>query len=159
MNLSSVNANKIPGPIGIAVILCLQAHGITSIIVSEPSPARAAHAKAVGATHVLDPLKADVVASCLALCDGRGAHAVFECAGVQASMDAAFGAVRGKGTVINIGLFETTVVIDPNIVNRKSVTYVGSNIYTRGEFQEVIDAISSGTCAPTRGRGFLCDDG
>jgi hypothetical protein len=29
-------------------------------------------------------------------------------------------------------------------MNRKSVTYIGSNIYTRGEFDEVIGAIADG---------------
>lgn len=126
------------------MILCLQAHGITSVIVSEPSPARAAQAKDAGASHVFDPMKDDVVAKCRGLGDGRGAHCVFECAGVQASMDAAVMAARGKGTIVNIALFETSVTVMANIVNRKQLSYVGSNIYTRGEFQEVIDAIAEG---------------
>ena len=132
------------GPIGIAVILCLRAHGVERIIVSEISALRSRHAKDAGADEVLDPAKEDVVARSCELSDGRGPHVVFECAGVQASMDDAIHAVRGKGTVVNIAIFEKEVTFPANLLNRKSITYVGSNIYTRGEFQEVIDAIADG---------------
>lgn len=85
-----------------------------------------------------------MAAKCKELTEGRGVHAVFECAGIQATFEAAFEAVRGQGKVINIAIFEKEVTFDPNILNRKNLTYMGSNIYTRGEFQEVIDAIAQG---------------
>jgi threonine dehydrogenase-like Zn-dependent dehydrogenase len=94
---------------------------------------------------VLDPTKEDVPAFCKKIADGYGVHAVFDCAGIQAAFDVALASVRGKGAIINIGIFETPLVIQtPNLINRRSISYIGSNIYTRGEFQEVIDAIASG---------------
>lgn len=134
------------GPIGIAVIHCLLAHGVSSITVSEPSELRAAHAKTAGATHALNPIKEDVVEFSKKIGDGRGFHAVFDCAGVQVAFDSALACVRGRGKIVNVAVFESPLVIKtPNIINRRSITYVGSNTYTRGEFQEVIDAIASGT--------------
>lgn len=132
------------GPIGIAVILCLKAHGVERIVVSEPSPSRRQHANEAGADYVLDSSREDVVARSREVADGRGPHVVFECAGVQASMDVAVHAVRGKGTIVNIAIFEKDLNFPANVLNRKSITYIGSNIYTRGEFQEVIDAIADG---------------
>lgn len=131
------------GPIGIAVILCLRAFGVRRIVVSELSPLRREHARMVGA-EVLDPSGEDVVERARELADGLGPHVVFECAGVQASLEAAVQAVRGKGTIVNIAIFEKEITFPVNVLNRKSITYVGSNIYTRGEFQEVIDAIADG---------------
>jgi 2-desacetyl-2-hydroxyethyl bacteriochlorophyllide A dehydrogenase len=131
------------GPIGIAVILCLRAFGVKRIVVSELSPLRKEHARNVGA-EVLDPSEGDVVRGCRELSDGLGPHVVFECAGVQASLNTAVEAVRGKGTIVNIAIFEKEVTFPVNVLNRKSVTFVGSNISTRGEFQEVIDAIADG---------------
>ena len=58
--------------------------------------------------------------------------------------DVALPAVRGKGTIVNVGIFEGDIKINPNIINRRSLRYLGSNIYTREEFQEVIDAIADG---------------
>lgn len=132
------------GPIGIAVILCLRAHDIKTIIVSEISAIRSQQAKYAGASHVLNPLTNDVVAESKRLTDGIGCHVALECAGVQASFDTALYGVRGKGTIINIGVFEKDVTFNPNIVNRRSLTYIGSNVYTRKEWQEVIDAIVDG---------------
>lgn len=133
------------GPIGIAVILCLRARGVENIAVSELSSLRSEQAKGAGAKHVFNP-KTDDVIKCVrdVSPDGWGPATVFECAGVQPSMDTAINVVRGKGTIVNIGIFEHDITINPNILNRKSLKYVGSNIYTREEFREVIDAIANG---------------
>lgn len=137
------------GPIGIAVILCLKANGVENISVSEVSEMRSDHAKNAGATHVFNPKREDVAKRTYEVSpDGRGPAAVFECAGVQASMDTALQAVRGQGTIVNIGIFEKEITLNPNIINRRNLTYVGSNIYSLREFQEVIDAIGDGECLP-----------
>ena len=78
------------------------------------------------------------------LTDGLGCAVALECAGVQASFDAALYGVRGQGTIVNIGVFEKDVTFNPNIINRRSLRYVGSNVYTRQEFQETIDAVADG---------------
>jgi threonine dehydrogenase-like Zn-dependent dehydrogenase len=133
------------GPIGIAVVHCLIAHGVNSIVVSEPSQMRRFHAQEAGAAYVLDPTNTNISSFCHTLGDGYGAHAVFDCAGVQAAFDVAIASVRGKGTIINIALYETPLTIQtPNVLNKRSISYIGSNIYTRGEFQAVIDALASG---------------
>ena len=132
------------GPIGLAVTMCLRAHSISNIIVSEVSPGRSAQAKTAGASHVLSPTQCDVVSEVRSLTDGKGAHVVFECAGLQATMTAAIESCRGAGTIVNIGIFEQKVTMDPNVINRRSLRYVGSNCYSRGEFQDVIEAIASG---------------
>lgn len=132
------------GPIGISVILCLCAQGVRKIIVSEISALRSQQAKDAGASHVLNPLTNSVVDECKRLTDSLGCHVALECAGVQASFDASFQCVRGRGTVVNVGIFEKEVTFDPNILNRGSLRYIGSNIYTRAEFQAVIGAIADG---------------
>lgn len=133
------------GPIGIAVILCLRAQGVENISVSELSPLRSEQAKGAGAKYVFNPKEDDVVKRVQEVSpDGWGPQCVFECAGVQASMDVAMPAARGKGTIVNVGIFEKDISINPNILNRRSLKYVGSNVYTQEEFREVIDAIADG---------------
>lgn len=58
------------GPIGLAILLCLRAKGVTKIFASEPSEARHAQASKLGATAVFDPRKADVVSKLKEVCDG-----------------------------------------------------------------------------------------
>ncbi|KAF3936323.1 hypothetical protein ABW19_dt0209024 [Dactylella cylindrospora] len=93
------------GPIGLAVLLCLLARGARQIIISEVSPQRVKHALEIASSHpdvdivVLDPTKDDVVAKSKELCTqgGQGPNVVYDCAGVQKSIDAAIGAVRKSG--------------------------------------------------------------
>ena len=58
------------GPIGQAIILCLKAKGVATIIASEPTKSRHTQAKALGATHSLNPMETDVVARAKEICDG-----------------------------------------------------------------------------------------
>lgn len=135
------------GPIGIAAILCLRAQGVENIAVSELSELRSEQARGAGAKHVFNPKKEDVVQKVKEVsADGWGPAVAIECAGVQPSMDVALNSVRGQGTIVNVGIFEKDITINPNIINRRSLTYVGSNIYSKEEFQEVIDAIADGEC-------------
>ena len=124
----------------------LKARGVESIIVLELSALRAAQAKAAGATRVVDPSKDDVPDTCRQLTDDLGVKVVFDCAGLQVSFDTSLASVRGKGTIVNVAVFPTTELVwkNPNALNRHQLTITGSNVYTRGEFQEVIDAIASG---------------
>ncbi|KFZ20385.1 hypothetical protein V502_03201 [Pseudogymnoascus sp. VKM F-4520 (FW-2644)] len=132
------------GPIGISVVIGLKAHGVEKIYVSEPSSLRAAQAMAAGATEVFNPIEKDVVSSIQAVSDGLGAHILFECAGVQSALDAALAGARGKATIIALAKYAKPVTIWPNNFNKKGLAYIQSNIYTRQEFQEVVDHIASG---------------
>lgn len=114
------------------------------ILVSEPSPARKQQALNAGATIVYNPHIEDAVHCSRRDGDGLGPHAVFEAAGVENSVEVAFNAVRGKGVIVEIGVFENPISIKPGIIRRKSCAWLMSCIYTRAEFQEVIDLLASG---------------
>jgi threonine dehydrogenase-like Zn-dependent dehydrogenase len=132
------------GPIGLMTILCLQASGAGKILVSDPAVGRLERAQKLGADHVFDPTRDDVERSSKEFCDGRGPHVVFECAGVQGSLSTAFAAVRKRGTVLGLALWESKATIDPNDIVLGQIKYVGILPYVPGEFQEVINAIAEG---------------
>ena len=149
------------GPIGLAVIQALRAKGADKIIVSEVAPRRKEFAKQFGANYVVDPTKEDVVKRVKELCDGQGAHVVFDAAGVQPGLDIAILALRARGTLVNIAVWEKNATITPNqfLFREKSMGCVGSTsrltssgerkymgvaTYQEGDFQAVLDAIASG---------------
>jgi threonine dehydrogenase-like Zn-dependent dehydrogenase len=136
------------GPIGLSVIQSLKARGPCTVIVSEVSSRRKEYAKQFGADYVIDPTKEDVVARCRELGDQIGVHVAFDAAGVQAGLDAAVNAVRMRGTVVNIAVWEKPCQITPNDLVFKERRYMGVATYVNGDFQEVIDAISSGRMKP-----------
>lgn len=110
------------GPIGLAVIHALKAKGAEKIIVSEVAPRRKEFAKQFGAHYVLDPTKDDVVARVKEICEGVGVNVAFDAAGVQAGLDTAILAIRARGTLVNIAIWEKSATIIPNhLVFRRHV--------------------------------------
>lgn len=139
------------GPIGLALIMSLKAKGAGKIIVSEVVPGRKDFAKKFGADYVLDPLKDDIVAKVIEICDGRGANVAFDAAGVQAGLDQAVMAVRARGTLVNVAVWEKPVTFHPMRITLKERNYMGIVTYVDGDFQAVVDAIASGKiCSTTR---------
>lgn len=138
------------GPIGLAVLQTLLARGASKIIVSEMATARKQFALDFGAHHVLDPTTDDIVSRCLSLCENQGVHIVFDAAGVQAGLDQAIDAVRARGTIVNIAVWEKPCTINPNKLVFKERKYLGIATYVNGDFQEVMDAISEGRMRPEK---------
>lgn len=132
------------GPIGLALIMTLKARGAKNIILSEVVSGRREFAKNFGATHVIDPMKDDFVAKVHENCDGRGVNVAFDAAGEQAGLDQAIRAVRARGTLVNVAVWEKPASPDPNSLLLKELNYMGSVTYLEGDFQAVIDAIASG---------------
>lgn len=128
--------------------MALKAKGAKKIIVSEVSKRRQEYAKNFGAHYILDPTKEDIPKRCRELCEKQGVHVVFDCAGVQAGLDAAVHAVRARGTIVNIAIWEKSCTIVPNDLVFKERKWMGVATYVRGDFQEVIDAISAGSMQP-----------
>lgn len=102
------------GPIGLAIIKCLKIRQPGQIIVAEVAPNRGRFAQKFGATAVIDPREQDVVSKCKELCDGQGPDIAIDCAGVAASIKAACSAVRNRGTVVNVSIWEKEIPFDMN---------------------------------------------
>jgi threonine dehydrogenase-like Zn-dependent dehydrogenase len=69
---------------------------------------------------------------------------------VQAGLDQAIEAVRARGTIVNIAVWEKPCTIHPNKLVFKERKYMGIATYVEGDFQEVMDAISEGRMKPER---------
>ena len=73
------------------------------IIVSDPVAERREMAKALGATHVLDPASDDVIMAARDLTGGIGVDYAFETAGVADLVTQGFHASRNGGTIVCVG--------------------------------------------------------
>lgn len=137
------------GPIGCAVFLALRAQGLTKIVVSEVTQARRDMLVKLGAENVLSPTDADVVAAVRELSGGRGAHAVFECAGLPVTLSTALDALRPRGTIVNVAIrAEPVPQVDLNLYLYKEATLVSSIAYRDEDWVEVIEAVGSGKIKP-----------
>lgn len=70
------------GPIGLAVVLCLKAMAVETIVLSEVASSRQAFGTKFGATHVVDPLSQDITGFLSGQVDRTSVDVVFDCAGV-----------------------------------------------------------------------------
>ncbi|KAN0095326.1 GroES-like protein [Hyaloscypha variabilis] len=136
------------GPIGIAVIQALRARGCGQILVSELSASRQKFAKQFGADVILDPRKDDIVQKAHDLTDGLGVDIVFDCAGVAVGLEAACKAIKIRGTVVNVAIWEKAVPFQPNDLVFREGKYVACLGYVKQDFRDVIDAIATGNMSP-----------
>ncbi|OAQ64441.1 (R,R)-butanediol dehydrogenase/diacetyl reductase [Pochonia chlamydosporia 170] len=136
------------GPIGLAVVQVLIGRGCKNIIVTEVSSKRREYATQFGAHHTIDPINENVVARVEELTGGLGADVAFDAAGAQAALDTAFDALKARGTLVNIAVWEKRANLAMNGLVFRERSYMGVATYSLGDFEAVLDAISTGKIKP-----------
>ena len=96
------------------MIQCAKARGATTVIAVEVARERLNFAKMFGATHIFDPRSEDVVKRSKEVCGGQGPKIAFDCAGVPTSIKTAALAIKSRGTVVNVAIWEKEVPFQPN---------------------------------------------
>ena len=132
------------GPIGLSVVQTLVAKGCKNIIVSEVSTKRSQFAKEFGAHHTINPTNVDVVEEVAKLTNGQGADVAFDAAGVQVGLDSAMQAIKARGMLVNIAVWEKRASLAMNDLVFRERAYMGIATYSLGDFEEVLEAMSSG---------------
>jgi 2-desacetyl-2-hydroxyethyl bacteriochlorophyllide A dehydrogenase len=129
------------GPIGLTVVMCARAAGVSEIVVFERSESRRRLAAEVGADHALT-LEEATTAPSWVLDDG--ADVSFECGGAPATIDAAVEMTRPGGRVILVALYERPQPVNLPMVVPKGLT-IRAALGSRAEdFQRAVDMVASG---------------
>lgn len=137
------------GPIGLAVVQVLLARGANPVICAEVAKKRQEFAKEFGAHHIIDPSKQDTVAVSKELCGGvNGPDIVFDCAGVPASIKTACHAVRSRGAVINVAIWEKEIPFNPNWLTFREASLKSVLGYQKKDYEGVLDALGKGSLKP-----------
>jgi len=132
------------GPVGLAVVKVLLAVGAKQIYVSELAEARKEYALKAGATEVWDPRHVDVVKACREKSpSGLGVDVSFDCAGVPASIKTAIKAVKPRGTICNVALWNKDVPVPLMEITSTEKVIVGTCCMV-DDFPAVIQMVSDG---------------
>lgn len=99
------------GPIGLCATVGAKLMGATKIIGVETVPARAAIAQRLGADHIVDFRKVDVVDEIMKLTNGRGVDVAIEALGTQPTFEAALRVIRPGGTLSSLGVYSKDLTI------------------------------------------------
>lgn len=134
------------GAIGQLHAQLAKAHGVSTVIVSEPSPSRRELALRLGADIVLDPVNEDMAEVVDEATAGRGADVVVVCTGVPALVDQALKATALRGRVSLFAGFPKTefAQIDPNLIHYRELTVHGSSNSTPADYARAMTLIASG---------------
>ena len=137
------------GPIGLAIVQALKAHGVKAIIVADTNPLKKDYASRAGAHHFIDSFEEDVIQACASHAPGRaGVQFAFDTAGKQATLDQCVGSLRVGGTVVNVAIWGGSASVMPNAFTLGEKKYSGSAVYVERDFDEVISSISKGKIEP-----------
>jgi L-iditol 2-dehydrogenase len=131
------------GMIGLLVIQVLRAAGCRRVVAIDLDDDRLKLALKLGATAALRADSADLPGRVGALCDGRGADAVFEVVGLATTVRAAVECARKGGSVTLVGNAEPTVGLPLQAVVTRQITLIGS-CASAGEYPACLELIASG---------------
>ncbi|MCT1550831.1 alcohol dehydrogenase catalytic domain-containing protein [Brevibacterium casei] len=131
------------GPIGIGAWYAFRAHGVTDILVSEPSADRRAKIAALGA-EVIDPTTEDLGAAIAERTDGDGVDIVYDAAGVPAALSSGLDNLAPGGRVVLQSPHERGFEIQPSAMMMGEFELIGSVGYTPADFDGVIARMAAG---------------
>ncbi len=131
------------GMIGSVTLQAAKAAGCLRIIAVDSDDAKLGHAKASGATEVLNPNKINVPAAVQDMTGGRGADVAFECVGYSEPVATAIYSVRKGGTVTLVGNLAPKIDIPLQQVVTRQIRLQGS-CASNGEYPQCIDLMARG---------------
>ena len=132
------------GPIGLMTLLWLKHDGIKHVTVSDYAPGRRDLATQLGADLVLDPRETDVIDAITDACGGVPT-VVFECVGVEGTLQTAMETVERSGRVVVVGVCMKEDKILPMVGVTKQLTLQFVLGYTPEEYAETLIALGEGS--------------
>ena len=129
------------GPIGLLTLQCARLAGARTVAVTEVDPTRAALARRLGATQVLDPTQENVSVTLANLTCGIGPDVIYVCTGAPAPFRDAVTLVRKGGQIFVLGVCAEPVDMDLMSVALGDLCIEGS-LAGRAEFPAAIDLVA-----------------
>lgn len=135
------------GPIGLCATAGAKLMGATKIITVDSVASRMEISRTMGADHVIDFSKADVVDEIMRLTDGRGVDVAIEALGRQETFEAALRVLRPGGTLSSLGVYskDLTIPLDAFLAGLGDHTIV-TTLCPGGKerMRRLMDVIASG---------------
>ncbi len=135
------------GTIGLLVLAAARWAGAQDVVVTDVLPAKRERAARLGAATVVDAAAHDVVDRVRGAL-GESADVVFDCVGVQATVDQALRMALKGGTVVVVGVPEAPVTLDLAVLQDQQVRLQGSATYLGVDYATSMWMIEHGAVRP-----------
>jgi (R,R)-butanediol dehydrogenase/meso-butanediol dehydrogenase/diacetyl reductase len=133
------------GPVGLLVLLALQAVGVETVYLTEISKARRDRARELGAIDVFNPLEVKIPRKMKELTEGLGVDVSVEAVGAGTALKDCLASTRHGGTVVVQGIFTERVPIHMLGFVSREITMIGTNSINP---QLALEWISAGRVEP-----------
>lgn len=131
------------GPIGIGLWFALRGHGVTNVLVSEPSGERRAAIERLGAA-TLDPSSDDLAARVADATGGDGVDVAFDAAGVAPVFGALLATMAPQGRLQVVAIHEHALDFNPSQLVMGENEIAAALAYLPSDFDAVIQAMATG---------------
>jgi L-iditol 2-dehydrogenase len=126
------------GPIGNLVAQVAKANGAAQVIITDLSDFRLELAARCGLDVTLNPQKEDLGQAIEARFGPDKADVIFECVGIQATVEQAVRYARKGSAIILVGVFGKKPMVDLMLVQNRELSLVGTQMYQRVDYEQAI---------------------
>ncbi len=145
--LGNVKGKKVlvfgAGPIGNLTAQSAKAMGAESVMITDLSDYRLQKAAECNIDFCVNTAKEDLKEAVLKNFGKDGADAIFECIGIQPTMDQAVSIARKGTTIMVVGVFGDIPRVDLGLVQDRELTLRGTLMYKREDFDDAIKFMAS----------------
>ncbi|MGB2694913.1 MAG: alcohol dehydrogenase catalytic domain-containing protein [Dehalococcoidia bacterium] len=131
------------GPMGLCHLVLARALGAGTIIVSEPDEERAAIARRLDASVVIDPRREELASVVRERTDGLGADAVIVTSGLSEVIETAIACTKRLGVTNLFAGFppDARVSLDPNAIHYNEVRLTGSQNASPEQYRRALELL------------------
>jgi 2-desacetyl-2-hydroxyethyl bacteriochlorophyllide A dehydrogenase len=135
------------GTIGLLVLAAVRWAGASRVIVTDVLASKRERARRLGADDVIDAAAPDAVQQARNAL-GESADVVFDCVGVQSTIDQGIAMALKGGTVVVVGVPATPVTVPLPEIQDRQVRLQGSATYTSDDYAVAMSVIAGGAVDP-----------
>lgn len=135
------------GPIGLNSVQVAKSMGATNIVLvglDADVSTRFEVGKQLGATHVVNGSKEDVVARCQEICGKDNLGLVIECSGANAALEQAIKMVRPNAEIVRAGMGFKPLNFSINRITEWNIAILGHMAYDSTTWRNVLRMVESG---------------
>ena len=132
------------GTIGLGVSLCAKIANPAKIIMADVVDNNLEIARKLGCTDTINSAKEDLEARVMEITGGVGADITFLAFGNAPVVEAAAKCTRRCGVISEIAIMPNGVGAPFGLIQNKELMVRGSNMYTRKDYEVVVDALNKG---------------
>ena len=132
------------GPIGNLVAQFARARGASKVLITDISEFRLDKAGECGIEYTSNALNEDLGKASKRVFEKEGFDVVFECAGVEVTLDQAVQQVSKGGKVVVVAVYGNRPKVDMAVVGDRELSLIGTLMYRHEDYEESVALIQSG---------------